>query len=85
MARVNTVKLKLVYEDATSRTYSFNGVDDQALAPVKVKVLDINDSLSAGTATAFANTFVSDNGARCKMIADAQLISTEQIVIYQAS
>lgn len=84
MARVNTVKLKLVYEDATSRTYSFNGVDNQSLVSVKSKVLAINESLEAGTAAAFANTFVSDNGAKCKMIADAQLISTEQIVIYEA-
>lgn len=81
MATVKSAKITLAYEDATSRTYTFNGV----LYPldVKDKVLAINASLEAGTADAFKNTFVSDNGAKCAMISKAQVITTIQDIIYQ--
>lgn len=85
MATVNSVKIKLAYEDATSRLYTFNGVEQTALSGVKTRVININDSLESGTAEAFANTFVSAAGAKCKMISQAQIIKTEQEVIYNAS
>lgn len=85
MATTLSVKIKLAYDDATSRTYTFNGVDAQGVAAVKLKSIQLNDSLAAGTAQEFAKTFVSDNGSPCKMISDVQSISTTQEVIYSAS
>lgn len=85
MARVTSVKLKLAYDDALTRTYTFTGVEDSVLPYIKSNVRNINISLLGGTAENFANTFVSDNGQPCKMISDARIISTEQEVIYSAN
>lgn len=89
MARVNVVKLKFVYEDSTSRTYTFNGVADENLSAVKAKVILMNDNLAHSTSytvgAALSNTFVSDAGSKLKMITEARLISTEQEVIYNAN
>lgn len=78
------LKVKLAYEDATSRTYTFNGVDGQGAMGAKPKAQAINASLEAGTANFFKNVFVSDNGSPCKMISDVRVIVTTQDVIYQA-
>lgn len=85
MATTRSVKIKLVYDDATSRTYTFNGVDGQYLPDVKDNVKAINQSLEAGTASNFANTFVSNLGSPCKLISNAQIIILNQEVIYSAS
>ena len=45
MATTRSVKIKLVYNDATSRTYTFNGVASTELIEVKDRVLAINASL----------------------------------------
>lgn len=80
-----SVKITLAYADATSRTYTFNGVDSQYLPDVKDNIRDVNSSLAAGTANSFANTFVSDNGSPCTMISKGQIITLEQEVIYSAN
>lgn len=85
MATTASVRITLAYEDATSKNYTFNGVDELMFGDVKDKVKAINQSLAAGTANDFANTFVSANGQPCKLISDARLISTVQEVIYNAS
>lgn len=72
--------LTLAFQDATDRTFKFNGVEDSAIPAMKGKILRINDSMPA----AFAHTFVSDNGAPCIMISGAQVITTEEEVIYSA-
>ena len=84
MATTKSVKVTLAYEDATSRAYTFNGVDSMYVIDVKDKVLAINESLEAGTANNFKNTFVSNNGATVKMISKAQVITVQQEVIYSA-
>jgi len=84
MATNYSVKVTLAYEDATSRIYTFNGVDNMYLPDVKDKVLAINESLEGGTANNFKNTFVSNNGATVKMISKAQIITLQQEVIYSA-
>ena len=84
MATTYSVKVTLAYEDATSRNYTFNGVDNMYLPDVKDKVIAINESLEAGTANNFKNTFVSNNGATVKMISKAQIITLQQEVIYSA-
>lgn len=80
-----SVKIKLAYEDATNRTYTFNGVDENKTLAVKARVKSINASLSAGTASDFANTFISENGKPCKLISEATITTTTQEVIYSAS
>ena len=75
------VALTLVYADATTRTLTFNGVDDEALPDVKDKVIALNASMPAAVAT----TFVSKTGAQMTMIRDAKIITTSQEVIYRAS
>ncbi len=85
MATTRSVKITLVYDDATSRVYTFNGVDSMYLPDVKDHIIDINASLEAGTANNFKTTFVSNNGSPCKMISKGQIISLEQEVIYNAS
>lgn len=78
---VRSVKLKLVYSDATTQTITFNDVDSSVLPNVKAKVKAIN----AYMPPAFAYTFVSKNGAPCTMISQAQLVFTTEEVIYNAS
>ena len=77
---VHSVQLKLAYSDATSKTITFNDVDNQALYQVKDKVNAINANMPAP----FANTFVSSTGAPCTMIAQAKIIVTTEDVIYNA-
>lgn len=79
------LKVKLAYEDATSRTYTFNGIDGQGAMGAKPKAIALNASLEAGTANYFKNVFVSENGSPCKMISDVRVIVTTQDIIYQAS
>lgn len=81
MEHTNKVALTLVYADATTRTLTFNGVDDEALPDVKDKVIALNASMPAAVAT----TFVSKTGAQMTMIRDAKIITTSQEVIYRAS
>lgn len=85
MATTRNLKITLVYDDATKRSYTFNGIDGQGAMGAKFKIIALNESLKAGTATSFANTFVSNNGAPCIMINEAKVILTEQEVIYSAS
>ena len=85
MAITISAKLTLAFEDATNRTYTFNGVAAQDAPRIKNKVKAINASLSAGTANSFANTFVSDTGKPCVVISKAQIITLDQEVIYSAN
>lgn len=87
MATVISAKMKLVYNDATSRTYTFNGIATNQILQIKNRVINLNNNIEAEDATAmnFANTFVSANGSPCKGITDAQIIETEQEVIYSAN
>lgn len=81
MATNRQVVLTLAFRDATDRNFKFNGVDQSALADVKSKIQAINDDMPPY----FAHTFVSDSGAECIMISAAQIITTEEEVIYSAS
>lgn len=85
MAVTYQAVFKLAFRDATDRTIKFNGIDAEIVDGIKRKVIAINDSLTAGEAEYFAKTFVSDNGADCIMISSAQVISTDEEVIYNAS
>lgn len=78
---VYQVIVTLAFQDATSRNFKFNGVDEEALATVKSKIKAIN----ANMPPEFALTFVSNSGSPCIMISAAQLIATEEEVIYNVA
>lgn len=80
MATTRQVVLTLAFRDATDRNFKFNGVDASVVADIKDKIYAINDDMPEY----FAKTFVSDNGADCIMISAAQIITTEEEVIYSA-
>ncbi len=81
MARTNNVILTLVFEDATTRTVTFRGVDNSALNQVKPKIKALNTNMPE----AFATTFISTSGTNCTMIGKAQIVSIDEEVIYNAS
>ena len=80
MATTHQAVLTLAFKDATDRKFKFNGVDESAISSIKDKVLAIN----ADMPEYFAKTFVSDTGADCIMISAAEVITTEEEVIYNA-
>jgi len=77
--------LTLAFMDATDRKFKFNGIDAENVDAIKSKVTAINIGLASGQMPYFAQTFVSDTGAECIMISGAQVITTEEEVIYNAS
>lgn len=79
----NNVNVQLMYEDSTTRTYTFTDVDEGALDYVATKVKAINDNNNQQY-DAFYNTFVSKSGAKVMRIASAKGITIEEEVIYSA-
>lgn len=73
--------LVLVFADSTSRTYTLNGMEQEAVPDVKDKILALNENMPEN----FKRTFVSNNGAQCATIANAKIVSIEEEVIYRAS
>lgn len=79
---VKSVKLTLAFQDAETRTYTFNDVDE-SLSPADVK--DRVKAINTNMPEAFAVTFVSSTGARCVIIREAKVIWKREEVIYSAS
>lgn len=77
---INTVNVTVSYTDATSHTYAFNNVRTDALTSIKDKVRAINANMTQD----FKKTFVSSTGAPAMQIGKAQIISTQEEVIYNA-
>lgn len=78
MSMSNNVMLTMNYEDATTRNITFKDVDSSELQNVAARVKAINENMSAN----FKGTFVSDSGAAVTKIGKAQVIQTEETVIY---
>lgn len=76
--RTNSVAITLAFEDATSRTIRFNGVEDAALNAVKSRVKQLNEDFPPEVST----TFVSAIGAESTMISKVIITSTQKEVIY---
>lgn len=76
------VNLTLTHTDATSRTITFNDVPNTRTT---IQIADAVNSINANMSDAFKHTFLSANGAPCNLIGKAQLITTEEEVIYNAS
>ena len=72
------VTLKLMYEDASTRTITFSDVEPEALRYVKSKVLAINENVPE----VMKQTFVSASGSPFLWISEAIITETEERVIY---
>lgn len=78
MSTSNNVMLTFAYEDASTRNITFKDVDASENRYIAARVKAVNDNMSAN----FKGTFISDNGAAVSKISKAQVIRTEETVIY---
>ena len=89
----NDVRLKMLYEDGTERTYTFGDVQMGSLSSIKAKVMTINSELADAESTigaALKATFVNDNDednvlAPIVKISTATYTTTETDVIYDGN
>lgn len=80
----NAIGLTFEYTDATTRNYTFTGMDATALANLKANVLNFNTTVAdTTTGTPYKETFISDDGAPIKRISKAKYSVTEEQVIYR--
>lgn len=77
----NKVNIMLSYGDASSRTVSFNNVREEEIQHIGERVQAINANMS----DAFKTTFRSADNAPVASIGKAQLITTEEEMIYHAN
>ncbi len=77
----NQVNIKLLYADNTSRTVNFSRVKQTEIPNISSRVQAINANMS----DAFKTTFRSADNAQCVAIGKAQLVTTEEEVIYSAN
>lgn len=77
----NKVNLTISYEDASSRTVSFNNVKQTEILNIASRVQAVNANMS----DAFKTTFRSADNSPANAIGKAQLITTEEEVIYSAN
>ena len=79
MSEVTTsVRVGLLYQDGTTRNYTFEGVADSVVADVATKIKAIN----ANSDDNFHKTFVSNDGSPVLRIGSGQVTTTEETVIY---
>lgn len=84
MATTNTATLTLEYEDATTRSVTFNDVSTSALGNIKANAITLNATIADSvTGAAYKETFISDEGAPIKRISKAKYTTTEETVIYR--
>lgn len=76
---VTSVRVGLLYEDGTTRNYTFEGVADSVLPDVVNKIKAIN----ADSTDNFHKTFVSNGGSPVLRIGSGQITGVEEIVIYE--
>lgn len=81
MSLSNNVVLTLLYEDETTRNYTFEGVASADLANIKSKIQAINANANNEYAN-FYETFVSDDGEAVTRITSAKIVNIEEEVIY---
>lgn len=78
MAVTNNVRVGLLFQDGTTRNYTFEGVEDSVLADVADKIKAIN----ANSDDNFHKTFVSNDGSPVLRIGSGQITTAEETVIY---
>lgn len=84
MATTNTATLTLEYEDASTRSVTFNDVETSALGNIKARAMTLNATIADSiTGAAYKDTFISDDGSPIKKISKAKYTTTEETVIYR--
>lgn len=78
MSTTINAMLTLNYEDNSTRNVTFKDIDNSEIQNIAGRVKAINENMSAN----FRGTFISDNGAAVRSIGKAQVIRTEETVIY---
>lgn len=76
----NTVKLKFMYKDETTRIYDLT-IDENEMMDVADKVIAVNQSLTGGTDNGLSSFFISNGGASLAKISEAQIISVTETVL----
>lgn len=76
---INSVRVGILYDDGSTRSYNFTGVADSVLADVATKIKAIN----AAPSSPFFDTFVSNSGANALRISSGSITSETQEVIYE--
>lgn len=75
------VNIGLTMTDSSSKTVTFEGVKSTEIANIASRVEAINANMS----DAFRDTFVNADGAHVLTIGKAQVVTTEEEVIYSAN
>lgn len=83
MATTNTATLKLEYDDGSTRSITFDDVPTSALANIKPRAMDLNDTIADSIqGAAYRDTFISDEGSPIAKISGAKYTVTEETTIY---
>lgn len=77
----NKVNIGLTFADSSSKTIVFDRVKETEIPNISTRVQAINANMS----NAFKRTFVNADGSPVIAIGKAQLITTEEEVIYNAN
>lgn len=77
----NSIKLTMLYEDFTERTYSIPVYNTPNPTSVKENVWAFNDDASI-SGSDLQKTFISENGLPVMQISTAQIVTVEEEVIY---
>lgn len=77
----NKVNIGLTYADSTSKTVSFDKVREEEIPNIRARVQAINANMS----DAFKDTFINEDGSHVVAIGKAQMVTTEEEVIYNAN
>ena len=81
MSSSSNVVVTLLYDDNSTRTYTFENVASEDLGDVKDKILAINANANNEYAN-FYQTFVSNDGEPFTKIESAKIVTIEEEVIY---
>lgn len=81
MSSTKTIRTTLVYEDATTRTYSLPASQNITAALAKSRVAAFNAAAATGTSDV-NKTFISDTGQTVTQISEAEIVTKTEEVIY---
>lgn len=77
----NNVIVTLLYEDDSTRNYTFEDIPDSELPNLKARIQAINTNANNEYAN-FYQTFVSDDGERVTSIIGCQIATISEEVVY---
>ena len=81
MSSSNNVVVTLLFEDDSTRNYTFEGVADEDLLNVRAKINAINANANNEYAN-FYQTFVSNDGEAFTKISNCKIVAIDEEVVY---